>query len=237
MPVSEAVKVLGTTPGGLNSEEAERRLDEYGPNELSHTRHVGFFADILHRCKSPLVIQLLVIAVVSGVIGEIRSSFIVGAMVLLSVGLSYVLDNRSNRAVESLGKRVQSRTVVLRDGAAVEIRISEVVPGDVVLLQAGSLIPGDLRLFWTKDFFVSQSALSGESMAVEKTADAEDVPRHSALELPNACFLGTTATSGSARGLVINTGAHTIFGAISERLAGEREETASTRASVPLPGS
>jgi len=229
LPVSETMKVLRTNPGGLDSEQVERRLDEHGPNELSHTRRVGFFADIFHRCKSPLVIQLLVIAIVSGAIGEMRSAFIVGAMVLLSVGLSYVLDSRSNRAVESLGKRVQSRTVALRDGAAVEIRISEVVPGDVVLLQAGSLIPADLRLISTKDFFVSQSALSGESMAVEKTAEAENAHPQSAIELTNACFLGTTVTSGSARGLVINTGSHTIFGAISERLAEQREETSFDR--------
>ena len=225
VPVSAALDVLGTTLSGLVGEEAERRLDEYGPNELSPARRVGFFADILHRCRSPLVIQLLVIAIVSGVIGEMKSAFIVGAMVLLSVGLSYVLDSRSNRAVESLGKRVQSRTVALRDGAAVEIRTSDVVPGDVVLLQAGSLIPADLRLLSTKDFFVGQSALSGESMAVEKTAEAEKPEYQSPLELANACFLGTTATSGSARGLVINTGTHTIFGAISERLAEQREAT------------
>ena len=94
-------------------------------------------------------------------------------MVLLSVGLSYILDRRSSRAVESLGKRVQSRTLVLRDGQETEIKISDVVPGDIVLLQAGSIVPADLRLLAAKDFFVSQSALTGESMAVEKTAEAQ----------------------------------------------------------------
>ena len=82
-----------------------------------HAKHLGFWADIFHRCKSPLVVQLLIIALVSGVIGEFKSTVIVGAMVVLSVGLSYVLDRRSSTAVESLGKRVQSRTLVLRDGA------------------------------------------------------------------------------------------------------------------------
>ena len=229
LPVAEAMNTLGTTAQGLGSEEVERRLDEYGPNEMSHAKRLGFWADIVHRCKSPLVIQLLLIAVISGVIGEIKSTFIVSAMVLLSVGLSYILDSRSNRAVETLGKRVQSRTVALRDGKEVEIKISEVVPGDVVLLQAGSLIPADLRLLAAKDFFVSQSALSGESMAVEKTAEPDKVPDKPALELVNACFLGSTVTSGSARGLVINTGAHTVFGSISERLAGGREETSFDR--------
>ncbi len=228
MPEPEALRALGTAASGLDSEEAEHRLDEYGPNEMPSAKHLGFWADILHRCRSPLVIQLLVIAMVSGFIGELKSAVIVAAMVVLSVGLSYVLDSRSSRAVEALGRRVQSRTTVLRDGRETEVRTPEVVPGDIVLLQAGSIIPADLRLLSTKDFFVSQSALSGESMAVEKSADIvrAGVPP---LEMQNACFLGTTVTSGSGRGLVINTGAHTVFGAISERLAEAREETSFDR--------
>ena len=225
VPASEALTELGTTSLGLSVEEVERRLDEFGPNEMPHAKRPGFFGDIFHRCKSPLVIQLLLIAVVSGAIGEIKSAIIVSAMVFLSVGLSYVLDRRSNRAVEALGKRVQSRTQVLRDGKETEERISEVVPGDIVLLNAGSIVPADLRLLATKDFFVSQSALSGESMAVEKTSDVFPSPELVALDLTNACFLGTTVTSGTARGVVVNTGARTLFGAISERLAEHREET------------
>ncbi len=126
--------------------------------------------------ESPLVVQLLIIAAVSGVIGEFKSTAIVGAMVVLSVGLSYILDSRSGRVIESLGKRVESRTLVLRDGQEREIKISEVVPGDIVILHAGSIIPADLRLLAVKDFFVSQSALSGESMAVEKTAEVTGSP-------------------------------------------------------------
>ena len=225
-PLQEALTALETTPTGLSSEEAERRLDEYGPNELSQAKHLGFWADIFNRCKSPLVIQLLVIATVSAIIGEIKSMVIVGAMIVLSVGLSYILDRRSSKAVDMLGKRVQSRTLVLRDGKETEVRISEVVPGDVILLHAGSLVPADVRLFTAKDFFVSQSALSGESMAVEKTfIGGRPEDRVTAWELPNACFLGSSVTSGTARGVVINTGAWTIFGSISERLNERREET------------
>ena len=229
VPAAEALERLGSSPQGLTSEEAERRLEEYGPNELSPSRHLGFWADIYHRCSSPLVVQLLIIALVSGVIGELKSTAIVGAMVVLSVGLSYVLDRRSGRAVESLGKRVQSRTLVLRDGQQREIKISEVVPGDLVILHAGSIIPADLRLLQVKDFFVSQSALSGESMAVEKAAEAGPSPDQPAGELPNACFLGTNVTSGTARGVVVNTGTRTVFGAISERLTERREETSFDR--------
>ncbi len=225
MPIQEALASLFSDPRGLTSEAAERRLHKFGPNELSHTKELSFLADIFERCKSPLVIQLFLIAAISAFIGEIKSTVIVGMMVLLSVGLSYVLDRRSNNAVEALGRRVQSRTLVLRDGKEQEINLSDIVPGDIVLLNAGSIIPADLRLLAAKDFFVSQSALTGESMAVEKTADVRETRGQSAWELSNACFLGSSVTSGTARGVVIHTGTRTLYGSIAERLAERREET------------
>lgn len=124
--IQEAFHTLNTTLQGLTSDAAEKRLDEYGPNALSHLKHLGFIADMAQRMKSPLVIQLVVIAAVSGIIGELKSAIIVFAMIVLSVGLSYVLDRRSSLSVESLGKRVQSRTFVLRDGLEAEVRISEI---------------------------------------------------------------------------------------------------------------
>ena len=224
-PAEAALETLMTAEGGLTAEEASNRLDEYGPNELSHLKRLSFWGDMFHRIKSPLVVQLLLIAVVSAAIGELKSTFIVAAMVVLSVGLSYILDRRSSRAVENLGKRVQSRTSVLRNGAELEVKVSEVVPGDIVLLRAGSIVPADLRIIAAKDFFVIESALTGEAMPVEKSAAAPGSEAASVLELPNACFLGTSVTSGTARGVVINTGARTLFGAISEKLSEKRAET------------
>ncbi|RMH26628.1 MAG: magnesium-translocating P-type ATPase [Candidatus Hydrogenedentota bacterium] len=224
VPLEEALATLETSPEGLTSSEAAQRLENYGPNELTHLKRLGFWEDLLHRFRSPLVIQLLLIAVVSAFIGELRSTVIVSTMVLLSVGLSYILDRRSTKAVDQLGKRVQPRTVVLRDGTESEIPISSVVPGDIVLLQAGSIISADLRLITAKDFFVNESALTGESLPVEKTATIPASPA-SALELQNACFFGTSVTSGTARGLVVHTGQQTLFGTISERLAQKRDET------------
>jgi P-type Mg2+ transporter len=221
----DAIVKLSTNLQGLSSEEAENRLDEYGRNELAHTRTVGFWGDIFNRIKSPLVIQLLAIAIVSGIIGEVKSTIIVSCMVLLSVGLSYILDRRSNKAVEALGKRVKTQAVALRDGKEVEIPISEIVPGDIVLLQAGSIIPADLRLITAKDFFVSQSVLTGESMPVEKKSEAQKITGDYVFELTNACFQGSNVISGSARGVVINTGTYTYFGSISEKLTETRPQT------------
>jgi Mg2+-importing ATPase len=229
LPIPEALGALGTTPQGLDADTAAQRLHDTGPNVLAHARRLGFWADLFERLKSPLVVQLLVIALVSGIIGEWKSTAIVSAMVVLSVGLSYVLDRRSGRAVESLGKRVQSRAFVLRSGAEAEIRISDIVPGDIVVLHAGSIIPADLRVIAAKDFFVSESALTGESMPVEKTNASAATAPQSGLELPNACYFGTSVTSGTARGVVVHTGARTVFGAIAERLSAKREETSFDR--------
>jgi Mg2+-importing ATPase len=223
--VDDCCSFLETGLKGLAAKEADRRLSEYGPNELPKSTKLSLWADILERLKSPLVLQLLVIATVSAALGEATSAIVVGAMILLSVGLSFILDRRSSKEVEALGKRVQSRTYVIRDGEEAEIRMSEVVPGDIVLLHAGSIIPADVRLLVTKDFFVSESALTGESLPVEKTAATAQPAAASALAFSNACFLGSSVTSGTARALVVNTGSHTLFGAVSAKLGEKREET------------
>lgn len=225
LPVEQALAEMESRLSGLTSEEAEERLARFGPNEANQRIRLKPLQDLAKRLKSPLVLQLLVIAAVSGLIGEARATVIVSSMVLLSVGLSFVLDRRSSQAVERLGKRVQSRTLVLRDGRETEVRIAEIVPGDIVVLHAGSIIPADVRLITAKDFFVSESAFTGESMPVEKTATAPPLAPATSLELPNACFFGTWVESGTAQALVLRTGQRTLFGALSQRLSEERPET------------
>ncbi len=224
-PMVQALQIMGSSEQGLGAEEAAQRLEKYGSNEISHVKQPNFMQDILRRCKSPLVIQLLVIAIISGATGDAISALIVCAMIVLSVGLSFVLDRRSNRAVEALGRRVESRAAVLRDGKETELPLEDLVPGDIVVLHAGSIIPADLRLLSARDFFVGQSALTGESMPVEKNAEASGNGGQALLDLANACFQGSSVSSGSARGLVVNTGDRTFFGAIAERLAGTGIQT------------
>ena len=226
LDVHESILKMNSDIKGLSSESAEEKLSEFGHNELAHSKKVGFILDIFERCKSPLVIQLLVIAIISGTIGELKSAVIVFMMILLSIGLSYILDRRSSNAVEALGKRVQSHISVMRDSKEIEIPMSDVVPGDIVLLHAGSIIPADLRLISSKDFYVSQSVLTGESMPIEKKHDACKIENSGYIfELQNACFQGSNVLSGSARGLVVNTGTRTYFGSISEKLTEKRVET------------
>ena len=215
---------LGSREKGLTEEEVEEKRKTFGTNEVS-TKQGGVLLRTYHRFANPLVVQLLVIAAVAFFMHDLRSTIVVGGMVLISVGLSSIQEERSGRSVEKLQAMVRTTVNVMRDGKESEIPLAQIVPGDVVVLDAGTLVPADLRLTVTKDFFVSQSALTGESMPVEKNAGASPAGTKAALELPNACFQGTNVLSGSARGVVVNTGARTYFGAITRKLAGQRSKT------------
>ncbi len=189
--------------------------------------------DILLRFKSPLVIQLMVIAAVSLATAQsasdTASAVVVGFMVLLSVGLGFFQERRSGKAVEKLQEMVETNCVVIREGKEEEIPMVEIVPGDLVCLHAGAIIPADLRLVTTKDFFIGQSALTGESMPVEKNAAPCDLADKGIIELTNACFQGSNVISGTARAVVVNTGNRTYFGSISEKLAGQQTVTSFDR--------
>ncbi|TAN38859.1 MAG: magnesium-translocating P-type ATPase [Verrucomicrobia bacterium] len=228
-PVAEALSRMTTTERGLGAGEVAERREEYGPNEIGVKKHTGTVMELLRRFRNPLVIQLLVITMVALAMGDVRSAVVVGVMVFLSVVLAQVQESRSNRAVEKLRELVQTTVVVIRDGVETEISFAELVPGDVVVLHAGSIIPADLRLISTKDFFVSQAALTGESMPVEKNAEPCATAGRGTIELPNACFQGSNVLSGSARGVVVLTGARTYFGAISARLSGQQVQTSFDR--------
>jgi P-type Mg2+ transporter len=224
LSAEDCLSLLASREKGLAEEEVEEKRRSFGRNEVT-AKKGGALLRTYHRFANPLVIQLLIIAGVSFIMGDIRSTIVVGGMVLISVGLSSIQEERSGRAVEKLQAMVRTTTNVLRDGKEQEIPLAEVVPGDIVVLDAGSLVPADLRLVATKDFFVSQSALTGESMPVEKSAAAVTGNGKSALELPNACFQGSNVLSGTARGVVVNTGSRTYFGAITRKLAGQRSLT------------
>ena len=215
----QALEALSSSEQGLTIAQAEEHLITWGPNDLGKKKHQGFFKEILIRCKNPLVIQLLVICVASILMGDAPSATIVGFMVILSVGFSYCQEHRSSKAVDKLRAMVQTNCHVLRDGHEVDIPMSQIVPGDIVSLQAGSLIAADIRLIAAKDFFVSQSSLTGESMPVEKSVEAgvtAENKKRTIIELPNAVFQGSNVVSGSAKGLVVNTGINTHFGAITQ---------------------
>ncbi len=225
--VSENVVLerLGSRVGGHTSESAAAALRLAGPNTVTAGGRHSFVRDLLERCRNPLVIQLLVIATVCYLTGDIPSTVIVGGMVFLSVVLSYIQESRSSRAVEKLQKLVKTTVNVLRDGKETDVPLEEIVPGDIVVLAAGSLIPADLRIIAAKDFFVTQSSLTGESMPVEKNADANQPADRTSFDFTNACFMGCNVLSGSARGVVVVTGTNTYFGSLAEKLGSKRDLT------------
>ena len=239
----ESWSLLETRAGGLSAEEAEERLRRYGPNVLAGEKRKGFVADILSRVKDPLVIQLLVIGGVSFGMGDLRAGIVVSFMIFISVFLGYFQERRSGNAAEKLKLMVQASAVIMRDGKQAELPIAEVVPGDVVVLAAGSIIPADMRIVEAKDFFVTQAALTGESMPVEKAPAAPAAPAASAagapvpvvapttvsdsttFDLANACFQGSTVISGAAKAVAVNTGMRTFLGGVAADISGAKGAT------------
>ena len=216
---------LSAREQGLTGEEVEQRSAEYGPNIIFTKRKIGWPGEIWERVKNPLVIQLLVICLISLFMGDLRSVAVVGGMILLSVGLAYFQEKRSDLAAEKLQNLVRTTSVVIRDGKELQIHISEIVPGDIISLAAGSIIPADCRLLSAKDFFVSQSALTGESIPIEKNPAPVGAEIKSALESPNACFQGSNVISGTGKAVAVNTGTRTFLGTISKNLTASKEST------------
>lgn len=224
-PLEELLRRLDAAPQGLSTAEAERRLREFGPNSLVRERRFAALFEFLRFFGNPLVIILLVASAVSFALGERINASIIIAMVLLSVLLNFYQEFQAGHAAEELRKQVASTASVFRDGEEKELPITDLVPGDIVKLNAGSLVPADCRLLEEKDIYVRESALTGESMPVEK--EAKDLPdgSHNITDAENSLFLGTSVQSGYAKAVVVLTGSGTSFGAIAARLAERPPET------------
>jgi Mg2+-importing ATPase len=232
--ISEVLAALNTSRQGLNRVEALIRRSRYGPNEIASERPPRWYFQLLHAFHTPFTYLLLVLAIISFVTDDLAATTVISIMVGISGVLRFWQEYRSGQAAERLRSLVRTTATVLRpEGRTEEVPIQELVPGDVVHLSAGDLIPADVRLLSTKDLFVSQAALTGESLPVEKSADVspEEVQlllasRTSPLDLPNVCFLGTTVVSGIAQAVVVVTGSRTYLGSLAGHLIGRRAETA-----------
>ena len=233
-PAQATCEKLGSSPFGLTSDEATGRLKIYGLNLVTRERQPTIPEEIWSRSKNPLNALLVTLALVSYFLGDVRAAAVILVMVLLSIITAFIQEHRSNEAAAQLRAMVKT-TASVRRGAAgahvdfVEMPIETLVPGDVVRLSAGDMIPGDLRLLEAKDFFVNQSALTGESMPAEKYANADNVHCDTAFELPNVCFMGANVVSGYAAGLIVRTGGRTFFGQLADEIAGQYVPTAFDR--------
>jgi Mg2+-importing ATPase len=217
---------METRPVGLSDSEASIRLATHGPNVLATDGRTGWGKLLWHAVLNPLVVLLAVLATVSFATGDARAGIVMALMILLGVSLKLVQEARADNAAAKLKAMISVTATVLRDGSAREIAVSELVPGDVVKLAAGDMIPGDVRMVATKDLFVIQGSLTGESFPVEKF----DVEKNSAttvpIELTSIAYLGTSVESGSATAVVIATGKETYLGGMAQTLSEQPTQTA-----------
>jgi len=224
--IEKVLAKLHSSRLGLTSEEAERRLKIYGFNEVAKKKKRTAVVKFLLSFRNPLVVILLIAGLISAVLGELTNAIIIFSMVLMSVILMVLQESRAEKAADELKKRVATTVSVLRDGGNREIRISEVVPGDIVFLSAGDIVPADARLIITKDFFIDQSVLTGESFPVEKsTKPLEPEAASTTTEWNNYLFMGTSVVTGTATAVVVKTGSSTEYGKIVKRIVERRPET------------
>lgn len=215
---------LGSGPHGITTSQAERVLGTVGPNSVEDAAQTSVLRLILRQFESPLILILVFAAVVSLALQQWVDASIILAIVLSSSLLSFTQEFRASKAVEGLKTRLALRCAVLRDGVEAVVAVSQIVPGDVVLLKAGNLIPADGLVLSATDFLVSQAAMTGESFPVEKRPGivAADAPLAART---NSVFLGASVQSGTAEVLITRTGLRTEFGAIAARLKARPPET------------
>ncbi len=238
------LKTLDANIEGLTEAQVEIVRDRVGLNEVEHEKPLPWWSHLWHCYTNPFNLLLTLLAIISYVTRDISGAMVIFAMVLLSTFLRFWQELKSNKAADALKAMVSNTATVLRCNSPdeptdlqhslpgglshfVEIPIKLLVPGDIVLLSAGDMIPADCRVLSAKDLFVAQSAMTGESMPVEKFVELHKCDIGNSFDLDNILFMGTNVVSGSARALVISTGNHTYFGALATRvIANDRTPTA-----------
>ena len=221
---ADALRDLGVTGDeGLPGGEVLRRQAMYGPNAVSSHR-ARLFPVLWHQLRSPLLALLLAAAVASYFVGERSDAVIIGVIVALSVGLGFVNEYRAEKAAEALHDQIHHEAVVIRDGESRTVDVTTLVPGDVVALRLGDIVPADVRLLEAAGLSCDESVLTGESLPVDKTT--EQVPAGTPLaELSGCGLMGTVVNAGSGRGVVVATGARTEFGKIAAGLGTHQLDT------------
>jgi len=211
---------------GLSEEEARRRLETHGPNELPQPEKEGAGARLLRQFREPMAILLIVAAAVAGIgLGERLDGVAIVAIVILNAVIGFVTEGRAQRALEALQSMETPRARVRRSGRTVTVPAREVVPGDVVLLSPGDRVPADLRLVEASGLEVDESMLTGESLPVAKRPGAEHEPDAGLGERPGTAHSGTLVSRGVGEGEVVATGADTALGEIGAQLGGPTRRT------------
>ena len=224
--LDELLAQLNSSAHGLSDSQVDALLETHGPNEVEHDRPVRWWRHLWLSYNNPFNLLLTVLAAVSYFTGDMQGTMVIGIMVVLATLIKFFQERRSNLAAQALKEQVSNTATVrrrgdedtdARTGASREIPIKELVPGDVVLLSAGDMVPADCRVMTATDLFLGQSAMTGESLPVEKFP-AAGAAESSALELDNLVFMGTNVISGAATAVVLATGNDTYFGTLATRV-------------------
>ena len=222
---------LETSEKGLDSNSAEVRLDKYGENVIASGKDSSILRSLKEAFVNPFNLVLAAIAVITYFTDVLSSSkpdyftiIIIFSLILISGFIAFIQNRRSNNAAEKLSQMLVNKADVLRSGDIIELPISKIVPGDIIKLSAGDMIPADVRFISTKDTFIAQAALTGESNPVEKFSCSENDPNCSITDLASIGFMGTNIVSGTALAVVLATGKNSYFGVMAESLSGQRSK-------------
>ena len=218
LTVDEAFLELKSQPIGLSQIEVEKRVLEYGPNELTATHRISAWEILLEQFKNVLILILLGATAISLFLGHGVESIVIAVIVLFAVVLGFVQEYRAERAIDALRKMAAPTATVLRDGVEIKIPARELVPGDVILLHTGDRIPADARLLESINMQLEEAALTGESVPVEKHVRALDHDDLQVGDRKNMIYAGTAVTYGRGRALVVATAMQTEFGKIAQLL-------------------
>jgi Mg2+-importing ATPase len=216
---------LGTSTSGLTSQEVKKRTEIYGHNELAKRKRRSGAVQLALRFRSPLLLILLFASMVSIYVQDIVDAAIILGIVLASAALDSYQESKAVKAAEALREKVVTTATVLREGAKLEVALSDIVPGDILMLSAGDMVAADARLIAQKDLFVDQSALTGEAFPVEKIDHPLKPNGKTINEWTNFVFMGTSVTAGAATAVVCRTGTSTEYGKISKQLVARAPET------------
>ncbi len=224
-PIEHILQTLSTTARGLTAAEASKRLAEAGPNELQEKKATPAWRSFLNQFKDFMILFLIAAAVISGIVGDLTDTIIILVIVLLNATVGFVQEYRAEQTMAALKKMTVTQAQVLRDNHPIRISSTELVPGDVVIMEAGDVVPADMRLMETHSLRIDESSLTGESIPIDKISDSlpeEDLPVGDQL---NMAFKGTLVTGGRAKGVVATTGMNTELGKIAGLLQGKEVMT------------
>ena len=220
----EILREYNTSESGISDEEAEKIFTENGPNVVVKNEKKSKLYFLFNSFKDKFILILIVLAIVNYFLSDAISTYIILGIAVISALIRYFQDYSVYKFNQELKSKMYTTTHILRNGKEEEIRVEKVVPGDIVKLSAGAMIPADLILIDSKDLFVNQSIFTGESVPVEKIAQNGNGAKE-IFSISNICLMGSSVISGSATGIVINTGFNTYLGRMSKEVENKKETT------------